>query len=180
MIARADSRFVLLAKHKLDGPPPPDFDCEREAQNRFLLEQAWPDQGQRLSVTYLYRAGGSLAGFMAVCMDAVILGTREKPAAVHYKHIGALKLAQLGVDHAFHGQGLGTLIVFDAVNLALELSQQVGCRYVTVDAQPDLVGWYLDLGFEVNKAMQKQRIAAAAGRDPATVPVSMYFDLREV
>jgi predicted GNAT family N-acyltransferase len=113
-------------------------------------------------------------------MDAVVLGTREKPPALRYKNIGALKLAQLAVDNSLRGRGLGTLVVYDAVNLAVELSQRVGCRYVVLDAQPELVEWYQALGFKINKVMQKQRIAAATDRNPDEIPVSMRFDLREV
>ncbi len=117
--------------------------------------------------------------YTAVCMDAVVLGTREKPAALRYRNIGALKLAQLGVHHAFQGRGIGAVAVGDVIALALELSQQTGCRYVTVDAKPELVGWYQELGFKINKVMQKQRIAATT-RKPEEIPVSMRLDLREV
>jgi predicted N-acetyltransferase YhbS len=180
MALQPSSEFVILAKQRLEGTPPQGFDCRREAQNSFLYEWAWPDQRQRLTTTYVYRAAGMLVGYMAVCMDAVVLGTREKPAALRYKNLAALKLAQLGVDHTLSGRGLGTLIIFDVVNLALELSQRVGCRYVTLDAQPDLVEWYQRLGFKINRVIQKQRIEAAGTRNPDEIPVSMRFDLREV
>lgn len=174
------SEFVFLAKQRLEGTPPAGFDCRREAQNSFLYELAWPDQRQRLTTTYLYHAARGLVAYMTVCMDAVVLGTREKPAALRYKNLAALKLAQLGVDHTLKGRGLGTLIIYDVVNLALELSQRVGCRYVTLDAQPDLVEWYQRLGFKINRVIQKQRVAAAGTRNPDEIPVSMRFDLREV
>jgi GNAT superfamily N-acetyltransferase len=174
------SEFVLLTKHKLSSEPPSGFDCRREDQNEFLYESAWPDQRQRVSTTYLYVAGGALVAYTVVCMDAVVLGTREKPAALRYRNIGALKLAQLGVHHAFQGRGVGAVAVGDVIALALELSQQVGCRYVTLDAQPDLVEWYEAIGFKINKVMQKQRVAAATTRNPEEIPVSMRLDLREV
>jgi GNAT superfamily N-acetyltransferase len=174
------SEFVILAKQRLEGPPPHGFDCQREAQNAFLYEWAWSDQRQRLTTTYVYHAAGELVAYTTVCMDAVVLGTREKPAALRYKNLAALKLAQLGVDHTRSGRGLGTLIIYDVVNFALEMSQRVGCRYVTLDAQPDLVEWYQRLGFKINRVIQKQRIEAAGTRDPAEIPVSMRFDLREV
>jgi GNAT superfamily N-acetyltransferase len=179
MSVQPPSEFVILAKHKLEGTPPAGFDCRREAQNEFLYDWAWPDQRQRLSTTYLYTAGRTVVAYTAVCMDALLLGTREKPSVLHYRNIGALKLAQLGVHHAFQGRGLGAVAVGDVIALALELSQQVGCRYVTLDAQPDVVGWYQELGFKVNKLIQKQRIAATT-RNPDEVPVSMRLDLREV
>jgi predicted N-acetyltransferase YhbS len=174
------SEFVFLAKQRLEGLPPQGFDCRREAQNSFLYDLAWPDQRQRLTTTYVYHTAGEMVAYMTVCMDAVVLGTREKPAALRYKNLAALKLAQLGVDHKLSGRGLGTLIIFDVVNLALELSQRVGCRYVTLDAQPDLVDWYERLGFKINRVIQKQRIEAAGTRGPEEIPVSMRFDLREV
>jgi hypothetical protein len=64
--------------------------------------------------------------------------------------------------------------------LARDEALRVGCRYVTLDAQPDLVSWYESQGFERNVLRQNQRIqnALAHGRDPADIPVSMRFDLR--
>lgn len=180
MPARESSGIVILAKQRLEGIPPDGFDCKRQPQNEFLYERAWSDQRQRLTTTYVYRTTGRLAAYMAVCMDAVVLGTREKPSDLRYKNVAALKLAQLGVDHTVRGRGLGTLLVFDAVSLAIELSQRVGCRYVVLDAQPELVEWYQALGFEINKVMQRQRLDAADGKNPDEIPVSMRFDLREV
>jgi GNAT superfamily N-acetyltransferase len=172
--------FDDLVIRKLDGAPPAGFDCGREAQNRFLYDRAWFDQQQRVSTTYLYQSSGILAGYATVCMDALVLGTREKPEGLRYKNIASLKLLQLGVHRAFQNRGLGTLAVFDIVQLALRQFARVGCRYVTLDAQPDLAAWYQSLGFEINKVMQKQRITAAAGKAPDEIPVSMRFDLREV
>jgi ribosomal protein S18 acetylase RimI-like enzyme len=92
-----------------------------------------------------------------------------------------LKLAQLGVDQRFQGLGLGREVIADVVALAREAALRVGCRYVSLDAHPDLVGWYERHGFVVNKLHQKERIAAASGNaDPTRLAVSMRFDLRAV
>jgi ribosomal protein S18 acetylase RimI-like enzyme len=92
-----------------------------------------------------------------------------------------MKLAQLGVHRAFQGMGLGRTVVADVVEFARDEASRVGCRYVTLDAQPDLVGWYESLGFERNILRQDQRMqtALAHRRDPASIPVSMRFDLRK-
>lgn len=169
-----------LRVQKLQDAPPAGFDCGRESQTRFLYDYAWHDQLQRVSTTYLYHVAGLLAAYATVCMDAISLGRRERPSAVRYQEIAALKLAQLGVDRVFQSRGYGRLTVASVIALAIELSKRAGCRYVTVDAKPDLVGWYQSLGFEINQLKQKQRIAAAAGRNPDEIPVSMRFDLREV
>jgi len=94
--------------------------------------------------------------------------------------VSAIKLVQLGVRRAFQGGGIGRLAVADVLALARGISLRVGCRYVTLDAQPDLVGWYDSQGFRRNIYRQEQRIRDAVehGRDPGTIAVSMRFDLR--
>jgi ribosomal protein S18 acetylase RimI-like enzyme len=165
----------------LDGPPEAGFDCGREDQNRFLYERAWEDQQEKVSTTYLYHVNGMIAGYATVCMDALPLGTRERSLRIRYKEVGALKLAQLGVDIRFQGRGLGALIVADVIGLAREISVRIGCRYVTLDAHPEVVDWYEKaLEFKRNKLRQKLRLLEASGRrDPSTLAISMRFDIRE-
>lgn len=165
---------------KLQRPPGSDFDCEQPQQNTFLHERAWTDQNERLSTTYVYCVFDVLAAFGTWVMHSIILGTREKPAGVRYRSVGALKVAQLGVDAAYQNQGLGRIVVKDMIELAIRLSARVGCRYVAVDARPELVAWYERQGFVVNKVEQRAREEAAAHRGATTIPVSMRFDLREV
>lgn len=167
-----------LVRRRLDGPPPAEFDCGRDAQSRYFRDRAWFDQQQWLTTTYVYYLGGVAAAFATVCMDSVMLGTREKPVSIPYKWVSALKLAQLGVDVRFQRLGLGTHVVAGVLASALEGSRQFGCRYLNLDAQPDLVPWYESQGFKINKGKQKERVQAAAGRRaPADLPVSMRFDL---
>lgn len=162
----------------LQGPPPPGFDCARDAQNRFLYGSAWTDQQEMLSITYLYYVQNIPAAYCTVLMSSIILGTREKPRSIPYKQIAALKVAQLGVDRRFQGGGLGRRVVGDMVGLAREEAADVGCRYVVLDAKPDLVSWYERQGFRINRRMQKDRVEAAAGTgQPQELAVSMRFDL---
>ena len=157
-----------LVIRKLDGSPPSGFDCGREMQNSFLYERAWEDQRESLSVTYLYFVKGMFAAYATVCMDSLELGTREKIFKVRYKYVSALKIAQLGVHRSFQGQGLGKLVVADMIAFAQEQAGKVGCRYVSLDAQPDIEGWYKAQGFKRNKLMQ---------RSPHSV--SMRYDIGE-
>ena len=155
-----------IVVRKLDGPPPPGFDCGREMQNAFLYERAWSDQDERLSVTYAYFVAGIFAAYATVCMDSLELGTREKRFKVRYRFVGAVKIAQLGVDRRFQGMGLGKLVVADMIAFAQDQAARIGCRYVSLDAQVDLAMWYEAQGFKRNKLMQ---------RSPHSV--SMRFDL---
>ncbi|HEX8245443.1 MAG TPA: GNAT family N-acetyltransferase [Longimicrobium sp.] len=170
-----------LVVRRLAGPPETGFDCGREEQTAFLYERAWEDQQALLSVTYLYHLNGILAAYATICMDAIALGRRERGVAVRYQEVTALKLAQLGVHRTFQGRGIGRLVVADTIAVGARLATRVGCRYVTLDAQPDLVTWYEGQGFRRNQLRQDQRARDAVlhQRNPEKIAVSMRFDLRE-
>jgi len=163
---------------RLDGPPEGDFDCGRTEQTAFFRERAYHDHMSRLSETYRYYVRGLLAGFATVCKDALQLGRRERDRSITYQKVSAVKLAQLGVALRFQGMGLGRLIVADIINRARRDTAFPG-RYVTVDARPDVAGWYELQGFVRNELDQqtRQRQAIEHGRDPASIAVSMRYDL---
>jgi GNAT superfamily N-acetyltransferase len=174
-----DEREIRL--ERMEGQPASGFDCGRESQNRFLYARAWRDQKAGVSVTYLLYVSGILAGYLTVLTDKIDLGPGERLSRVFYMEIPAIKLAQLAVDRRFAGNGLGKLLVSAGVHLVRELRQKVGCRVVTLEAQPDLVTWYEGQAFRPSLEEQRVRVerARAEGRDAERLPVSMRFDLRE-
>jgi GNAT superfamily N-acetyltransferase len=166
----------------IEGQPAPGLDCGRAAQNSFLYGRAWRDAKMGVTVTHLLYVRGVLAGYVAVMMDSVALGPTEKPKGVTWRIVPAIKIAQLAIDRRFSGRGLGRLLVSLVVGYARGLRSVVGCRLITLDAEPELVGWYELIGFVRNVEAQASRMehAAASGRDPTVLPVSMRFDLRSV
>jgi len=168
-----------LTSTVLKGPPPTGFDCGREEQNDFLYSHAWIDYREYVSTTYLFLAEGRLAAYATVLWNSLPLTRRER-GSIRYKYVSALKLGQLGVDRTFHGQGLGNHVVAFMIDSARADSAPARCRYLTLDARPDLVDWYARQGFVPNELRQQERIRDAIEhhRDPATIPVSMRFDLR--
>ena len=79
------------------------------------------------------------------------------------------------------GHGLGRDTVSFAIDLARWMGQQAACRYVILDAQPDLEEWYGRIGFTRNELQQERRILDALShrRDPNRIAVSMRYDLRQ-
>ena len=132
-------------------------------------------------MTHCYYHDGVLAAYAAVCMDAIPLGKKERESDVRYPQVGAVKLAQLGVSVPFQHMGIGRLVLADVIGLARKAAKEIGCRYVTLDAQPDLLGWYESQGFHRNHLRQTERVldALTHGREPERIAVSMRFDLRE-
>lgn len=114
-------------------------------------------------------------------MDALPLTRDERGPSIRFANVGAVKLAQLGVHDPFQGQGMGSRAVGFVIQLARKVSRRIACRYLTLDAQPDLVDWYARQGFIRNQRRQEERIREAVrhGRDPAGIAVSMRYDLRQ-
>jgi GNAT superfamily N-acetyltransferase len=168
-----------LETQLLDGPGPRRFDCGRPDQNVFLHEHAWADQQEWISTTFLFFVEGLLAAYATLCLDSIPLA-RDERGPIRYGRVGAVKLAQLGVHLSFQGHGVGTRVVDFAVQAARRTGQRIGCRYLTLDSQPDLTEWYAGQGFLRNRLGQEERVRDAVKhrRDPARIPVSMRFDLR--
>lgn len=165
----------------MDGQPSMGFDCGRDAQNAFLYSRAWRDSKAGVTVTHLLFVKGILAGYVTLLADRIDLGSDEKLRAVSWRVVPAVKVGQLAIDHRFAGNGLGRWLIWYAVALVKDFRRGVGCRLITLDAQPDLVPWYERQGFSSNALEQQARLerARGEGRDDQRLPVSMRFDLRE-
>lgn len=172
--------MLAIELEKLEGPPSVAFDCRRDEQNEYLHHHAWNDQQERISTTYLLMMHGVTAGFVSVCMDALPLSRGERGTTIRYQWVSSLKLAQLGVDHRFQSSGVGRRAIATVIGLAYDVGELVGCRYVTLDAQPGLEGWYASQGFVHNELRQQQRTEDATRhrRDPGKIAISMRYDLR--
>ncbi|MBV9109384.1 MAG: GNAT family N-acetyltransferase [Gemmatimonadetes bacterium] len=165
----------------LEGPPPEGFECNAEAQNRYLYDRARRDQRKSVSVTHLLFVKGIFAAYITLTADRIMLGPNEKPRGASYHIVPAMKIAQLAVDKSFAGLGLGKFLIGYAIEQATTMRAVIGCRYVTLDAEPHLIQWYEDQGFIQNQEEQvfRENLARERGRPVGDLPASMRFDLRE-
>lgn len=172
-----------LDPRRLDGQPDVamPFDCGREEQNAYLREHAWDDQQNGFSVTWMAEVKGIIAGYVTLTMDGLELYGFERPDGGRYKEYPAIKIGQLGVDKSFQGLHIGQYLIAFALIMATSMADQIGCRYLTVDAKRDVVDWYKAQGFKENKLREAERgrEARAAGRDRTDAPVSLRLDIRD-
>lgn len=77
-----------------------------------------------------------------------------------------MKIGRLGTQKSLAGQGIGREII-DYIKFLFTKSNKTGCRFITVDAHKDAVGFYLKCGFT---------FFTEADRDDDTR--LMYFDLK--
>lgn len=127
---------------------------------------------------------GIPAASVTLMADRIKLSPKEKLKGISYELVPAIKIAQLAVARRFSGNGLGKFMIGYAVANALAVRAVigVGCRYLTLDSQPHLVGWYEGVGFRRNIEEQRyrQQLAGERNRSTEDLPVSMRFDLRDL
>ena len=153
LIAPEDIRIAILSSDHDELIE--DFDCGDEDLNAFLREDALIQQEQELSRTTLFTKKGELVGFCTLLTDKLVLSKEIRktlePEYIPYKDIPALKLGRFALQKKYQQQGVGTLMIKYALGKALNVSEEVGCRVMTVDAYKQRLEWYMKRGFELNE-----------------------------
>jgi len=102
----------------------------------------------------------------------IVLEKDQKPPNLTdvYKVFPAVKVARLAVDRLLQGNGRGQEMIAWCVSLVKDqIMPHVGCRYLTVDAKRESIGFYERLGF-IKLKMQP---------DEKEDHPSMYFDIHK-
>ena len=126
----------------------------------FLCSDARRLGVRNVARTFVVRYENNLAGYTSLMADAIVLETKERKrlylTSGDHPVIPAVKIARLAVAELFRTsyRGLGQLLVRFAASIALDFSETVGCRLLTVDAYPQSVAFYERLGFVRNRAKQ--------------------------
>jgi GNAT superfamily N-acetyltransferase len=168
---------TLTIEHLPQDFDPGDFDCGESDYNDYLRDgTAQRDESANVTRTYLAFFEGVLIGYFAILNDAIPLDTGERPEDVAYSNVPALKIGRLATDTRFQGQGVGKYLITVVIGLAKDLSEQLGCRYVTLDALPQRVTYYTKLGFKRNKVVHRNFRKL---REQELENTSMRFDIRD-
>ena len=117
-------------------------------------------------MTYLFKINSTILGYVTIAMGSVRKEhLRELRESQRFRHIPCLLLGQMARDITYKGKGVGKIMVSWVFSKASELSREVGCRYVLVEAEPDKEIAYQNFGF--------QPLPPRRGSNT----VLMYFDL---
>jgi predicted GNAT family N-acyltransferase len=95
--------------------------------------------------------GKTIAGYYTLSQYSVDLGTVPQDIArtlPKYPVVPATLIGRLAVSTVFRGQGLGEILLMDALQRSLTLSRQVASAAVIVDAKDDrAMRFYRKYGF---------------------------------
>ena len=128
------------------------FDCGQPMLNEWLKDRAGQFDRRDLSRTFVATRPDEafVVGYYAVSTHRVVydaLPTAEAKILPRLD-VPVVLIGRLAVDHTVQGQGLGALLLVDALRRSLQISEQVGIRAVEVDALDDAArNFYLKFGF---------------------------------
>jgi GNAT superfamily N-acetyltransferase len=120
----------LSAEHDLSG-----FDSGEPTLDDWLRRRALQNEESGASRTYVLRAGGRVAGYYTLAVGAI--AHSQAPGRIRRNMpdpVPAMVLGRLAVDKAFHGSGIGTGLLRDAVLRTVQAADIAGIRVILVHA----------------------------------------------
>lgn len=134
----SDYRIEPLASHHNRT----DFFCGVDALDRYLKRQASQDVRKRLAAVFVLTADGmTVAGYYSLSSHSVRLTdlpdhiARKLP---RYPDVPATLLGRLAVSSSHCSQGIGQLLLLDALKRVLVSTHQVASALIVVDAKDDI------------------------------------------
>lgn len=131
-----------------------DFSCGKEMLDNYLHKQANQDIKRKLSACFVVREEQteSIKGYYTLSNNSIPLkdipNNIRKKLPKSYTTIPTTLLGRLAIDSNFQGQGLGKLILIDALKRSFELSKTIGSFAVVVDPiDENAERFYIKYGF---------------------------------
>ena len=130
------------------------FSCGVPDLDRYFQRQARQDVQRHVAAVFVLQDGAEerIAGYYT--LSATAIGLTDLPDDLarrlpRYPDLPAVLLGRLAVDSRYQGQGLGEILLMDALARALTQSQQIAALAVIVDAKDEAaVGFYQRYGFQ--------------------------------
>ncbi len=147
------------------------FHCTEKELEKFLVEDAWENQRQGISVTYLWflKETKELVSYVTLLADSINLNAdlkqffREKD--IHYKSLPALKIGRMAVSEPMMRHGIGSMMIRFSIAVGLQIYEKyAGCRFIILDAKRntdpkfDPIHFYKKLGFNILTEREKGSI----------------------
>lgn len=116
-----------------------DFSCGKEMLDTYIQKQANQDVKRKLSACFVINETETnlIKGYYTLSNNSVasefIPKQIRKKLPRSYETIPTTLLGRLAIDDRFQGQGIGKLILIDALKRSYEISKTIGSFAVVVD-----------------------------------------------
>ena len=140
---------ILSSRHRRS-----EFTCGNELLDNYLHKQANQDIKRKLSACFVLndKEADLIKGYYTLSTNSIpqesIPIQIQKKLPGSYKSIPTTLLGRLAVDLRFQGQGVGKLLLIDALKRSFENSKTIGSFAVVVDPiDKDAENFYSKYGF---------------------------------
>jgi GNAT superfamily N-acetyltransferase len=152
----SDLRFEPLGAHDRAA-----FSCGTEALDNYIKKQASQDVKKKVAVVYVATPDGrTILGYYTLSQYSVHFD--EIPIEISkkfpkYPAVPATLLGRLARHSSTQGQGVGELLLLDALYRALTMSEQIASAAIVTDAKDQkAIDFYKKYGFiELPKAERR-------------------------
>jgi predicted GNAT family N-acyltransferase len=156
------------------------FDCGTTDLNDFLFNDSKQYQEHLLTVTYFIENDTQTIAYYSLLNDKIQLqeeGEKRKwfkrvseklPHPKRRRSYPAMKIGRFAIDNNFRNKGLG-LSMIDYIKMTFITNNRTGCRFISVDAKKESLGFYEKCGFEYLTETDKDKDARL-----------MYYDLKRL
>lgn len=130
-----------------------DFSCGKEPLDSYFKRQVNQDIKRKLSACFVLEGDDHIVkGFYTLSNDivplAIVPEKVRKKMPTSYANLPTTLMGRLAVDTRFRRQGLGELLLMDALQRCYNLSEQIGSMAVIVDPlDNEAVAFYKQYGF---------------------------------
>lgn len=124
---------LLDKKHNRDN-----FDCGKPLLNNYLKTQAGQDVKRKLCACFVLTENETtILGYYTLSNNSIPLSSFpdyvQKKLPQSYKAIPTTLLGRLAIDKRYQGQGIGKILLIDALRRSYEVSVEIGSFAVVVD-----------------------------------------------
>ena len=154
------------------------FCCGNKDIDDFIHKEAWKFQNESLGVSYLFYYLEELIGFVTLSMadlrkEKII---PEDKLSLERENYPALHISQLARCEGDKFQGVGTALCYFSLTQAIELSERVGCRFLVLNAERKVIGFYEQCGFKLLQNQEKRRQPMMF----LSIPLSLRSSVKEI
>jgi len=151
---RIDDNFSSLNFRQRNGQ-------DKGGLQEFITKEAIDYQNENLGVTYVFFYAGEPVAFITLSMGQIEVRAMLKTEKVQKARITeypCLFIGRLAVHEPFRERGVGSHMCFWALSKARRLSEEVGCRYVALQAVRESIGFYSKCRFQcIDEGLKKDK-----------------------
>jgi ribosomal protein S18 acetylase RimI-like enzyme len=145
-------KYEFLCEPLEPGHDRAAFVCDSPALERYLKTQARQDVEKRLAAVFVLTANGkTVAGYYSLSqfsVQAERIPDQIRRKLTQYQEIPATLIGRLARRTAFRGQGVGELLLMDALRRCHLHAKEVGEWAVLVEAKDErAIAFYKKYGF---------------------------------